>query len=177
MAAMNKKPSAAGLKKAADKAKTKSTPQGGMTGKPKTTGGKKVFSGTGSTTKPAKMPDLKKPSGISGSTTKKAPAKPGPSIASSIAKRVGTVAREGRDLVTAVSSTAKAGASAVRTRDAFALKKNLQNIPKQVKEVGAAAVKGKIGTPALQTNTGKESHRKTGATVTQNPRSRKNYKG
>jgi len=105
------------------------------------------------------------------------PSKPGSSLASKIVKRAGTVAREGRDLVTAASSTAKAGADAVRTGKTFALKQNLKNLPKQVKEVGAAATKGKIGTPALETNTGKESRMKNQATVTQKPRSRKNYKG
>jgi hypothetical protein len=103
--------------------------------------------------------------------------KGGPSIASSIAKRVGTVAREARDVVTAVSSVAKAGVDTARTGKTFALKTTLKDLPKQVKEVGTAATKGKIGTPALETNTGKKSQMKNQATVTQKTRSRKNYKG
>ena len=153
--------------------------QGGPTGKPAPKydkNGKRIFSGTGKTAKP--MPDLRKTGGVGGPAVKpKAGTKAGPSVASKVAKRVGTVAREGRDLVTAASSTAKAGLDAARTGKAFALKKNLQDLPKQVKEVGAAAVKGKIGTPALETNTGKKSYMKDRATVTEKPRSRKNYKG
>jgi hypothetical protein len=143
----------------------------GMTGKPAPKvdkSGKKVFSGTGSTTKAAKMPDLKKPSGVSGSTTKKAPAKPGPSIASRVADRVGTVRREARDVVTAVSSVGTAALDAARTKKAFALKQTVKDLPKQVKEVGTAAVKGKIGTAPLVTKTGKESRMTNRASATSN---------
>jgi hypothetical protein len=99
--------------------------------------------------------------------------KGGPNLSSKVAKRVGTVAREARDVVTAVSSVAKAGADAARTRKTFALKETVKDLPKQVKEVGTAAKKGKVGTAPMVTKAGKESRMKTQATVSQNYRSAK----
>ena len=99
MAAMNKKPSPAGLKKAAEQNKTK------------TAGGKKVFSGTAKVTKP--MPELRKTGGVGGAAVKpKAGAKSGPSVASQVVKRVGkaakTVSNYQKNVGTQVGQAAKA---------------------------------------------------------------------
>jgi hypothetical protein len=64
-------------------------------------------------------------------------------VAGKIAKRVKTTAREARDVVTAVSTTAR---MAPLAQEGMPVKKTFKNIKKQIKEVGAAATKGKKGT-------------------------------
>ena len=64
---------------------------------------------------------------------------------SAVAKRFGITAREARDIATAVGTAASLrGAPAKQKARAVA------NIKKQVKETGAAAVKGKTGTRSGQ---------------------------
>jgi hypothetical protein len=69
--------------------------------------------------------------------------KAGTSTVASIAKRFGITAREARDVVTAVSTTAR---MAPLAQTGMPVKKTFKNIKKQIKEVGTAATKGKKGT-------------------------------
>jgi hypothetical protein len=64
-------------------------------------------------------------------------------VAGKVAKRVKTTAREARDVVTAVSTTAR---MAPLAQTGMPVKKTFKNIGKQIKEVGTAATKGKKGT-------------------------------
>jgi hypothetical protein len=80
-----------------------------------------------------------------------------------IAKRVGTVAREAKDIVGAVKAVGKAAGSVARGGDTFALKNVAKNLPRQVGEVARAAVTGKPGTTPSKVYTGAQSARKKGA--------------
>ena len=101
-------------------------------------------------------------------------ASPGKSkTASSIAKRVGTVAREARDVVTAVGSVGTAALDAAKNKKANALRGAVKDLPKQVKQVAKAAATGKSSNAALKVNTGKQSRFTNKATLTRPDRKKK----
>ena len=129
MAAMNKKLSAAELKKAADQSKRVS-----------------VGKAAGKTAKPV----VKTTPGKAGPASKG-----GSSIASKIAKRVGTTAREARDVVTAVGSAAQAVRKSPQR--GINAKKIVSDVGTQIKEVATAAKTGKKGTTAFTVKPNKES--------------------
>jgi hypothetical protein len=144
---MNKKLSAAELKKIADQGKRVS-----------------VGKAAGKTAKPV----VKTTPGKAGPASKG-----GPSIASSIAKRAGTVAREARDVVTAVGSVGTAALDAAKNRKANALRGAVKDLPKQVAQVAKAAATGKSSNAALKVNTGKNSRFTDKATLTRLDRKKK----
>jgi hypothetical protein len=94
------------------------------------------------------------------------PSKGGPSLASKIAKRVGTTAREAREVVTAASSVGLAALDAAKTGKATALKQTVADLPKQVGQVAKTAVTGKAGNAPLKVNTGAKSRFTNRATAT-----------
>ena len=81
-----------------------------------------------------------------------------PSAASKVGKRVGTVAREARDVVTAVGTAAKAVGASKNAQEQHGqsagfkgqkqrnISAAVKNVKKQVSEVGKAATTGKKGT-------------------------------
>jgi hypothetical protein len=106
---------------------------------------------TSTVTKQKKMPELRKSGGVGGpAVLPKSTTKAGPSIASKIAKRVGTTAREARDVVTSVSGAGRAVALTAmkggKTTDAAL--RAIKNVGTQVKETAVAAKTGKKGTEA-----------------------------
>ena len=65
-----------------------------------------------------------------------------------VAKRFGITAREARDIATAVGTVGK---SVLKSpQEGVSPRKAVKNLKKQVKEVGASAVKGKKGTSSAQ---------------------------
>jgi hypothetical protein len=100
-------------------------------------------------------------------------AKSGPSLASKITKRAGTVGREARDVVTALSSVGKAVIDTSKTKKTDALKATVKDLPKQVGQVAKAAATGKSGNAALKVNTGRESRFTNKATATRPDRKKK----
>jgi hypothetical protein len=83
--------------------------------------------------------------------------KSGSGVASKVAKRAKTVAREVRDVKTALSNTYRAGVAQAQypgfNDNKQQLKKTVKALKKQVKEVGTAAITGKKGTTAGSTRT------------------------
>jgi hypothetical protein len=130
--------------------------QGGASSKPAPKydkNGKRIFNIgiTSTVTKQKKMPELRKSGGVGGpAVLPKSTTKAGPSIASKIAKRVGTTAREARDVVTSVSSAGKAVAltAAKGGKTTGAALKAIKDVGTQVKETAVAAKTGKKGTEA-----------------------------
>jgi len=96
------------------------------------------------------------------SKAKQIPAKKNSSVASKVgkvagaaAKRAKTVAREGRDVVTAVGTLATGTKRNVERGDLYSDKYTpVKNLAKQIKEVGTAAVKGKKGTTSTKITPG-----------------------
>jgi hypothetical protein len=83
--------------------------------------------------------------------------KAGSGVASKVASRVKTTAREARDIKTALSNTYRAGVAQAQypgfNDNKQQLKKTVKALKKQVKEVGTAAITGKKGTTAGSTRT------------------------
>jgi hypothetical protein len=84
--------------------------------------------------------------------------------AGAAANRAKTVAREARDVVTAVGTTAKAFTKTGSNPNQrySAKKQSIRNLATQVREVGSAAAKGKSGTSSGKVVMGKETNRPTG---------------
>jgi len=86
------------------------------------------------------------------------------SLASKVVSRAKTVAREVRDIPTAVGTTAKAFTKTGSNPNQrySAKKQSIRNLATQVREVGRAAAKGKSGTSSGKVVMGKETNRPTG---------------
>jgi hypothetical protein len=85
-------------------------------------------------------------------------------VAGKVAKRVKTVAREVRDVKTAVGTTAKAftKTGSNPNQPYSAKKQSIKNLATQIREVGRAAAKGKPGTSSGKVVMGKETNLPTG---------------